>query len=137
MPCVVRTLESPFRTDDPKAATEALVAGCRDRDAVVYSGSMARGLIEHCAPAGEDLEDPLLVLSPLASDSIAGEELPSEQTASAVEDYEQLWVVGTLSGSGDQWNSQEKVDTVTMGRRITESRIFGRCRLQLWVSPVR
>lgn len=136
VPNAARTLDSPFRTDDPRAATDALVAGYRDGDAVIYSGSMARGLTEHYAPAGEDLEDPLLVRSPLASDSITGEELPIDQAASAVEDYERLWVVGTLSGPGDQWNSQKRVDTVTTGRGLIEERTFGRYRLQLWVSPV-
>lgn len=137
VPYAARTVESPFRTDDPRAATRALFAGYRSGDAVVYSGTLARGLTEHYAPAGERVNDPLLVRSPLASDTIAGRELPIGQAASAVEDYERLWVVGTLSGPGDRWNSQERVDTVTTGREITEDRTFGRYRLQLWTASGR
>lgn len=74
-PSAARSASRPFWADDPRSATGALVAGYREGDAVVYSSSIARGLTQFYAKTDHRLEDPLLLRSPLESDTVQGEEI--------------------------------------------------------------
>lgn len=131
-PTVVQVRTRPFSADDPRSATAALTAGYRSGDAVVYASPTARGLTCFYSPPGERLADPLLVRSPLASNSVDGAEVQNSQVGSATSAFERVWVAGTTSGPTSPWYDQRRIDLATAGRPLVESRSFGEYRLQLW-----
>ena len=131
LPGVAELRRSPYMGDDPRTAAAYLAAESRPGDAVIYSGSMARGLTEYYAPAAAThLDDALLSVGPVAADSTSGTEVPADQRAAAVEGVPRLWVVGTMGNS--RWRAQQTVDGVTGGFTLREREDFGGWVVERW-----
>lgn len=137
VPSVVQARTEAFQVDDPRSATDALVAGYRNGDAVIYASTSVRGLVGFYAPTGADLADPLLLRSPLASDTVGGVEVAAAGASAATRGFRRVWVIGTTPGVGAGWHDQDEVDAATAGRTSVEDRTFGSVRLQLWGSHQR
>jgi mannosyltransferase len=121
-----------YYADDPLGAAALLAADHRPGDAVVYSGRVARGLVQHYLADDVELEDPLLVETPERSGTLRGLTVPEDGRRAALAGWERVWIVG--SEVGGRFTDTNEVDAARHGRQLVERREFGGIACELWVT---